>query len=51
MLKKRAKADELGAAVQPPRFIQPAAAYVEPPSSVTDHTTRTFSAAYREPRQ
>jgi hypothetical protein len=51
MLKKRMKADELGAAAQSPRFIQPAAAYVEPPSSVTDHTTRTFSAAYREPRQ
>jgi hypothetical protein len=51
MLKKRVKADKLGAAAQQPRFIQPAASYAEPPSSVTDHTTRTFSAAYREPRQ
>lgn len=49
---KKGKANELSAPAQQPRFIQPnATAYAEPSSSVTDHTTRTFSAAYREPRQ
>jgi hypothetical protein len=33
-----------------PHYIQPAANYAAPPTSVTDHTTRTFSPAYREPR-
>jgi hypothetical protein len=33
-----------------PHYIQPAANYAAPPTSVTDHTTRTFSSAYREPR-
>jgi hypothetical protein len=34
----------------PPHYIQPAAAYTDPLPSVTEHTTRTFSSAYREPR-
>jgi hypothetical protein len=33
-----------------PQYIQPAANYAAPQTSVTDHTTRTFSPAYREPR-
>ena len=38
------------AAPQPPQYIQPATAFADHPSSVTEHTTRTFSPAYREPR-
>ncbi|MEA2325631.1 MAG: hypothetical protein QOE68_590 [Thermoanaerobaculia bacterium] len=49
-LLKRKKSDEFPASAQPPRYIQPAAAYTDPLPSVTEHTTRTFSAAYREPR-
>jgi hypothetical protein len=37
-------------AAPPPQYIQPASNYAAPPTSVTDHTTRTFSPAYREPR-
>jgi hypothetical protein len=33
-----------------PQFIQPAGNYAASPTSVTEHTTRTFSPAYREPR-
>ena len=33
-----------------PQYIQPAAAYAASPASVTEHTTRTFNSAYREPR-
>jgi hypothetical protein len=35
---------------QPVQYIQPAPAYTDPLPSVTEHTTRTFSDAYREPR-
>jgi Na+/pantothenate symporter len=35
---------------QPQHYIQPAPSYTDPLPSVTEHTTRTFSAAYREPR-
>jgi hypothetical protein len=35
---------------QPQQYIQPASPYTDPLPSVTEHTTRTFSAAYREPR-
>ena len=35
---------------KPQQYIQPAAAYTDPLPSVTEHTTRTFSPAYREPR-
>jgi hypothetical protein len=35
---------------QPVQYIQPAPSYTDPLPSVTEHTTRTFSAAYREPR-
>ncbi|HVG28620.1 MAG TPA: hypothetical protein VM864_02770 [Pyrinomonadaceae bacterium] len=33
-----------------PQYIQPAGAYAASQTSVTDHTTRTFTPAYREPR-
>jgi hypothetical protein len=45
---KRRKEKELAA--PQPHYIQPAANYAAPPTSVTDHTTRTFTPAYREPR-
>ena len=46
---KKSKNKELHHAT--PQFIQPpAAAYNGPIPSVTEHTTRTFSAPYREPR-
>ncbi|MFL6230596.1 MAG: hypothetical protein ACJ741_17635 [Pyrinomonadaceae bacterium] len=35
---------------QPQQYIQPAPTYTDPLPSVTEHTTRTFAAAYREPR-
>ena len=35
---------------QPQQYIHPAPSYTDPLPSVTEHTTRTFSAAYREPR-
>jgi hypothetical protein len=46
---KRHKAKEVGTP-QPQQYIQPANAYTDPLASVTEHTTRTFSPAYREPR-
>lgn len=46
---KRRKAKELDTPT-PPQYIQPANAYTDPLASVTEHTTRTFSPAYREPR-
>lgn len=39
------------AAPAPQQFIQPPPPYGEPLSSVTDHTTRTFGPAYKEPRR
>ena len=45
---KRKGAKEIAA--PQPQYIQPASPYAERPPSVTEHTTRTFSAAYREPR-
>ena len=46
-LKRRGKKEF---AAPQPHYIQPAANYAAPQTSVTDHTTRTFSPAYREPR-
>jgi hypothetical protein len=45
---KRKREKEIAA--PQPQYIQPAANYAASPTSVTEHTTRTFSPAYREPR-
>ncbi|HEX8160458.1 MAG TPA: zinc ribbon domain-containing protein [Pyrinomonadaceae bacterium] len=45
---KRKRGKEIAA--PQPQYIQPAANYAAPPTSVTEHTTRTFSPAFREPR-
>ena len=49
----KSKGKELPEANQPPRYIPPPPfnAHTDPLPSVTEHTTRTFSSAYREPRQ
>jgi hypothetical protein len=45
------KSKELKASKPQQQYIPPAAkAYTDPLPSVTEHTTRTFAAAYREPR-
>lgn len=45
---KRKRENEIAAPQS--QFIQPAGNYAAPLTSVTEHTTRTFSPAYREPR-
>jgi hypothetical protein len=45
---KRKRGKEIAA--PQPHYIQPASNYAATPTSVTEHTTRTFSPAYREPR-
>jgi hypothetical protein len=49
-LRQLKRKSEKGIAAPQPHYIQPAAGYAAPPTSVTEHTTRTFSPAYREPR-
>jgi hypothetical protein len=45
---KRKRGKEIAA--PQPQYIQPVGNYAASPTSVTEHTTRTFSPAYREPR-
>ena len=47
---KELKAPQPQAYMPPAQYAPPGKAYTDPLPSVTEHTTRTFAAAYREPR-
>jgi hypothetical protein len=49
-LRQLKRKGEKGIAAPQPQYIRPAGNYAASPTSVTEHTTRTFSPAYREPR-
>ena len=49
VLRQLKRKHEKEIAAPQPQYIQPAGAYVAPPTSVTDHTTRTFHPIYKEP--